>query len=140
MAERVAPAGVRGFGDETTREAHDGDSQDAHARDPESRGRRNRPWEHTFINSVFKFCDQLLTNLASQRQALVLTADPRDRPVHEHQREILGVLGAESIEAQDDAPEVLHGWKAVKRPGAIVAEETNALSASAKKMSPFDGK
>ena len=76
------------------------------------------------VDAALWICgDQLCLHLAREREALVLAADARHRPVHEHQREVLRMLAAELVEAPEDrrgraraAASVERGSRAVRPP------------------------
>ena len=89
--------------------------------------RRNGSREDAFVGRVFEFDEQFLPHFAGKCEALVFAADPRDRAVHEHQRKVLRVIDAESIQAEDDAVKAIGGGKAIEGADAAVAEEPHAF-------------
>ena len=70
----------------------------------------------------------VVLHLADEAEALPVAADPRDAAVQEHEREVLGVLLAELVVAQEHRAQLLDRVLGRRpRPAAVLEEEAEAL-------------
>src|SRR3954454_20695931 len=77
----------------------------------------HRRRKHLGFDAALELFDHALLGFARKGEPLVFLADSRDRPVEEHQREVLRVLAAELVDAPENRADSL---KRIER-GQVIA-------------------
>src|SRR5438045_3125890 len=83
--------------------------EEAHG-DDRLHGRR----EDARLHAPLELGDDVPLRLVREREAFVLAADPRDRAVEKHQREVLRVLATELVDAPEDRADSLQRVEALE--------------------------